>query len=105
VNGGFGLLAEADDEQTLGGEAGGAWSSRVSLAPALNSPLARTAAAADLTASSAVSRTGWGFGVGGFGGLGVDGEDGQEFGFDSGGGGEGQKPDARMRNSSDKRSG
>ncbi len=50
VHRGLGLFAQADDQQALGGQASGACSSRVSLAPALYSPLESTAAAAAVTA-------------------------------------------------------
>ncbi len=62
----------------------GACKSRVSLAPALYSPLASTAAAAAFTASSAVSSTGKGLASDAFEVWGVDGQNGQQFRLDSG---------------------
>ena len=82
VDRGFGLFAEANNEQAFGCQAGGGVQQQCFVG---RQPCIRRLRGRRLrrlwTASSLGEQGGLGFGVGAFGGLGIDGEDGEEFGF------------------------
>jgi hypothetical protein len=90
VDGGLGFFAEADDEQSLGFQSGGGVEEYgfVCAGFVFAAGEDRSGGGADGFIAGQQDRLG--FSVGALGGLGVDGGDGEEFGFDLGEGGEGE---------------
>ena len=90
VNRGLAQLAEADDEEPLGGETRGGVQQEGFIRAGLVFAACKHGSGGCLNRRIGNEQRGLGFGVGTFGGLGVGGQDGQQLGLDAGEGGKGK---------------
>ena len=84
VDGGLGLFAEADDEEPLGLQAGGGMQQQRLVGAGFVFAAGQDGCRGGADGFVAGQQDRLGLGVGALGGLGVDGGDGEEFGFDLG---------------------
>ena len=82
MDGGFGLFAEADDEQAFGGKAGRCVQKEGFIRAGFVFAACEHGGCGGLDGGVGGEQRGLRLGVGPFGGLGVGGNDGQEFGLD-----------------------